>query len=381
MNMITELYLPVKILFGAGSLDQLGSEARNMGRKAMLVTGSSSMRKTGVLDRAIKDLNKNGIETYIFDKVEPNPRNTTVDAGADIVRSHGIDLIIGMGGGSAMDAAKCIALTSSNSEPIWRYTESEIEAKGSVPSLILVPTVAASGSEINNGAAITNWETHEKRGLFSPHFFARVSIIDPELTLTMPRRLTAQGGVDIFCHLAERYLTTRRISPISDGLYEAVMNVVVDILPLLLSRLDDIEARTQLSWAGTLGASQFRLLGGIGGAMTLHGIEHALSGYYDIAHGDGLAALLPTWMRHILEARRERFGSLGRNVFGETDGMIATEKWLDKVGMKLHLRDLGVKLESIEAMANCAFKVAPWLKYHPVSLDSTAVAGIFRDSF
>ena len=379
--MITTLYLPTKIIFGSGSLAQLGSEAKKIGRKAVLVTGSRSMRKIGVLDRVIKDLGNNGVEILTFDKVEPNPRASTVDEGAGIVRSEGVDLVIGLGGGSAMDAAKGIVLASSGTEPIWSYTESEIEVKGPVPSLILVPTVAASGSEANNGAAITNWETHEKRGLFSPYFFAKVSIVDPELTLTMPERLTAQGGLDIFCHVAERYLTTRRASPVADGLFEAIMRVAVETLPRVLGKLDDIEGRTQLSWASTLAASQFRSLGGIGGGMTLHGIEHALSGYYDVAHGDGLAALLPAWMRNTFTVRQERFYSLGRNVFGEKDGMLAAEKWLEKIGMKLRLRDLGVELERIEEMANCAVMIAPWLKYHPRLLDAAAIAQIYRDSY
>lgn len=379
--MITTLYLPTKIIFGSGSLAQLGLEARKIGRKAILVTGSRSTHKTGVLDRVIKDLENNSVETSTFDKVEPNPRASTIDKGAEVVRSEGVDLVIGLGGGSAMDAAKGIVLASSGTEPIWHYFEAEIEVKGPVPSLILVPTVAASGSEANNGAAITNWETHEKRGLFSPCFFAKVSIVDPDLTLTMPAKLTAQGGVDIFCHLAERYLTSRRASPVADGLFEAIMRVVVETLPQVLTRLDDIKARTQLSWASTLGASQFRSLGGIGGAMTLHGIEHALSGYYDIAHGDGLAALLPAWMRHIFTVRQERFYSLGRNVFGETDGMLATEKWLEKVGMKLQLRELGIELERIEEMSNCAVRIAPWLEYHPRLLDAAAIAQIYHDSY
>lgn len=379
--MLTTLYLPTKIIFGSGSLSQLGLEAKKLGRKAILVTGSKSMRRTGVLDRVIADLSSNGLVTLTFDKVGPNPRSSTIDEGAAIARNEGIDLVIGLGGGSAMDAAKGIVLASSGTEPIWRYTEAEIEPEGPVPSLILVPTVPASSSEANNGAAITNWETHEKKGLFSRYFFARVSIVDPDLTLTMPGRLTAQAGVDTFCHLAERYLTARRVSLIADGLYEAVMRVVVETLPRILARLDDIRARTELSWAGTLGASQFRSIGGMGGAMTLHGIEHALSGYYDIAHGDGLAALLPAWMRHIHIERQERFNCLGRNVFGETDGLLATEKWLEKVGMKLGLRDLGIGLERIEEIADCAVRIAPWLKYHPKLLDAPAIARIYRESY
>ena len=379
--MITTFHLPTKIIFGTGSIAQLGVEARRIGQKAILVTGSSSMRQTGVLDRVIHDLKANGVDTVTFDKVEPNPRASTVDEGARMARDSGIDLVIGLGGGSAMDAAKGIVLASTGTEPIWHYIEAEVEIMGRVPSLILVPTVAASGSESNSGAVITNWETHEKSVLVSPHLFAKVSIVDPELTLTLPEKPTAQGGVDIFCHLVECYLTTMRPSPLTDGIMETAMRLVVASLPQVLTRLDDIEARTQLSWTSTIACSQFATLGGGNGSMTLHGIEHPLSGYYDIAHGDGLAALLPAWMRYTLPVKQERFYSLGRNVFGETDGLLATEKWLEKVGMKLRLRNLGIEPGRIEEMANCAVRTAPWLKEHPRLLDAAPTARIYQDSY
>ena len=339
------------------------------------------MRRVGVLDRVADDLKANGVQTLIYNKVEPNPRASTVDEGARIAREEGVDLVIGLGGGSAMDAAKAVVLASTATKPIWHYAEAGDEVTRPVPSLILVPTVAASGSEVTNGAVITNWETHEKRVLNSPHFFAKVSVVDPDLTLTLPEKPTAQGGVDIFCHLVERYLTAKRPSPLTDGIMETTMRLVVESLPQVLIRLDDIEARTRLSWASTIACSQFATLGAGSGSMTLHGIEHPLSGYYDIAHGDGLAALLPAWMRYTLPVKQERFCSLGRNVFGEEDGILATEKWLEKIGMKLQLRNLGIELERIEQIANCAVRTAPWLRHHPRLLDAAATARIYHDSY
>jgi hypothetical protein len=144
---ITEFYLPTKIIFGSGSLAQLGLEAKKIGQRAILVTGSSSMRKAGVLNRVTNNLKANGINVSVFDKVEPNPRSSTVDEGSKMARQQKADLIIGLGGGSAMDAAKGIALASSGTEPIWHYVMARAEVKQPVPSLILVPTVAASGSE------------------------------------------------------------------------------------------------------------------------------------------------------------------------------------------------------------------------------------------
>jgi len=380
--MITEFYLPTKIIFGSGSLARLGAEAKKLGRKAILVTGSGSMRRTGVLDRVVQDLKDNGVDTLIFDKVVSNPRASTVDEGARIVRSEGIDLIIGLGGGSAMDTAKGMTLVSTGTESIVHHMNVRVDVTGRVPlPLILVPTVAASGSEVNRVAVITDWETHEKRVLLNPLFYAKVSIIDPTLTLTLPKKPTAQGGVDAFCHVVECYLTTKNPFPLTDGIMETTMRLIVETLPQVLARLDDIEARTRLSWASTVACSQFVELGGGAGFRTLHGIEHTLSGYYDIAHGDGLAALLPAWMRYTLPAKQDRFDSLGKNVFGETDGILATEKWLERVGMKLRLRDLGIEPELFEEMANSTVKTDALLPKHPRVLDAAAIAQIYQDSY
>ncbi len=377
--------LPTRIIFGSGSLAQLGVEAGKLGRKAILVTGRSSMRKTGVLDRVIQDLRANGVNTLVYDKVESNPRTSTIDEGAKITREKGIDLVIGLGGGSAMDAAKGIVLASTDTKPIWDYVVgSGGKVRGPAVPLILVPTVAATGSEANNIAVITNWEIHEKRAIARPfprYLFAQVSIVDPDLTLTLPKKPTAQGGVDIFCHLVEPYLTTESPSPLTDGILETAMKLVVEFLPKALTRLDDIEARTQLSWTSTIAMSQFATLGGGAGIPALHGIEHPLSGYYDIAHGEGLAALLPAWMRFILPVKKERLYSLGKNVFGEADGIVATERWLERVGMRLQLRNLGIELERIEEIADCAERTFAHFKSHPSSLNAAAAVKIYQASY
>ena len=379
--MITTFHLPTRIIFGSGSIKQLGVEAGKLGRKAMLVTGRSSVRQAGLLDRVVKDLKDNGVAALVFDKVVPNPRTTTIDEGAGMVRQEGIDLVIGLGGGSAMDTAKGIVLASSGTKPFWDYIVTDIKVSGAVLPLILVPTIAASGSEANFFASITNWQTQEKRALLSPYVFPKVSIVDPELTLTLPQKQTATGGVDIFCHVVENYITAGEPSPVTDGIMETVMRTVVVFLPEVLQRLDDIEARTQLSWASTIACSQFLSLGGGYGQRTCHSISNPLSGYCDIAHGDCLAALLPAWMRFTLPVKPERFHSLGKNVFGEADGIAATEKWLERVGMKLRLSDLGVEPELFEEIAASCARMDARTKAHPRVLDAAAIKQIYQDSY
>jgi len=379
--MVTAFYLPTKIIFGAGSLNQLGIEAKELGQRAMLVTGRSSMRRSGVLDRVIQILKDSGVDALVFDKVLPNPLAATVDEGARIVRQEGLEVIIGLGGGSAMDTAKGIVLASTGTKPIWDYVGTDIKISGPVLPLILVPTTAATGSEANCNALIINRETQEKRGRANPCMFPKVSIVDPELTLTMPDRQTATGGVDIFCHAVEGYITAEEPSMVTDGIIETVLRTVVTLLPKVLTRPDDIEMRTQLSWASTIACSQFLTLGGGYGQRTCHFIANFLSGYYDVAHGAILAALLPAWMKYTLPVRKERFRSLGKNVFGEEDGIAATEQWLEKVGMKLRLRDLGMKLELLEEIAAHCVKMDTRLKAHPRALDVDAVKQIYQDSY
>lgn len=382
--MTTIFHLPTKIIFGTGTVSRLGAEASALGKRAMLVTGGHSARKTGLLDKVTRDLKGKGLEVFVFDKVSPNPRPSTVDEAAQIVRQKKLDLIIGLGGGSVMDAAKAIKLASAGNKPIWDYYLGLPDAKVTEPliPLILVPTVAATGSEADYFSVLTKWDVHEKRALLSPYYFPNVSIVDPELTLTVPAKTTAQGGLDMFLHVAEPYISTANPSPTSDGIMETIMKVAVDALPQALTRLDDLEARTNLSWSSTLACSQIPNLGGGTGYKPLHLIEHPVSGYYDIAHGDGLAALLPAWMKHTYPVRKDRFASLGKNVFGEADGIVAVEKWMDSVGMKLDLRTLGVDPRSFKDMADCAMETSRGLlAKDPLYPDTSAIVQIYKDSY
>ena len=377
--MIQPFYLPIKILFGPGSIGEIGRESKNFGSRAMVVT-YPDIRKLGYLDAVLKDLESNGVEAEVFEDLEPNPRCATIDAAARIARDRNVDLIIGMGGGSAMDAAKGIALASSGTAPVWDYVMNTAQPGGRVPALIQVPTFAGTGSELNQIAVFTNWENHEKRVIFNENLWAKVSVIDPALTVSVPEKLTAGGGVDILSHIMECYLMPEKPLPMNDAVREAVMKVVVQTLPKVLADLGDVDARSQLSWASTIASSNLSRLGGSAGSMTCHGIEHAISGYYDINHGAGLAALLPTWMKQFYHARKERFDLLGKNVFGKTDGITAFEEWLDKVGMSLRLRDLGCELERADEIAELALKVWDY-QPHPTKFDAAVIAQIYRDAY
>jgi len=378
--MLSRIKLNITILFGAGCINEVGEEAARLGHKAMVVT-YPDIRRIGLLDKVLKDLKQNKVNSVVFEKVEPNPRSATIDEGAAIARKDKIDLVIGLGGGSAMDTAKGIALACSSTTSIWDYLSKQVDVKGVIPSIIQIPTLAGTGSETNNIAVITNWETHVKGGLGDPRIQAKVAIIDPAITLSVPLHQTKAGGIDIFSHVLEPYLADSTPTPMTDGIRETCMKIVMNYLPRVIAQPDDIEARTQLSWASTTATSQLAEWGGGGRSATCHAIENALSGYYDITHGDGLAALLPTWMRSFYQVRQDRFRLLGRNVFGKEDGLKATEDFFESVGMKIRLRDLGCKLEDAQAIAELAVKSSPYLSEHPTPLDANAIANMYRNSF
>ncbi len=358
------------MIFGPGELDKIGIEAKAYGKKVMIVTGKGSSSKFNILNRALEYLKKENIETIVFDKVEPNPRTTTVDKAAQIARDNNCDLIIGLGGGSPMDAAKAIAAGAAENVPIW-----DLIPHGQTPKpltkalpIIEIPTLAATGSEANCGGVFTNWETHEKAVLFHPMLYPKVSIIDPELTLTVPENYTIDGGVDIICHVIEGFFTGVENTPIQDRFALSIVRTVMENLPKVIENPTDIDARSQLSWASTVALSGLINLGRAG-SYPLHAMEHALSGYYDISHGRGLAILLPRLMEYSYSSRPEKYAMMARELFDadknsmdenqmakfSVDGMI---DFLKSVKCYLKLSDVGITENSnFEAMADDTLKI------------------------
>ena len=375
--MTTNFQLTTALIFGNGSINNLAQEAAKLGHKALIVT-YPDIERIGLLDKVVKDLKEKNIEVVIFDKVQCNPRTTTVDEGAEFARKVKPDLFIGLGGGSVMDTTKGIAITSTGTAPVWDYALHRASPQGPIHPIIQVPTIAGTGSEMNPSAVLTNWESHVKMSLGGfPALQAKVAIVDPALTLTVPMKQIKAGGVDILSHLIEYYLTDTTPSPLTDGISETGMRMVVEYLPKAIAHPEDLKARTELSWASTVAMSKIARLGGGGGVMTCHSIEHALSGYYDITHGEGLVALLPVWMRHFYKINNSRFSSLGKNVFGKKDGLKETELFLDNIGMRLKLGDLGCRLEDEQIITDLVLKSSP----PGLTLDAKTISEIYRDSF
>jgi len=362
---------PTKIIFGVGEFEKLGEEAAAIGKHACIVTGKSSTKRTGVLDKAIHLLKRAGVESTVFDQIEPNPRSTTIDRGAEVVNENKCDFVIGVGGGSSMDASKAIAVAAANEGSIWDYiydgSGKQVRKFDTVLPIVTVPTLAATGSEANGGSVITNWETQQKTGLIHRLMYPRFSIVDPELTVSVSPEYTGDGGIDIIAHVMESYFSSPVYTPTQDRFSEGVIRTVMDHLGRAVSDGGDIEARTQLSWASTVALCGIVNAGRFGG-FPMHAIEHALSACYDISHGRGLAILMPHIMRYTAETKPDKYVQFARNLFClDTDSMSAQEAvgagisrfvdWMEAINMHLTLSDMDIGSEKFEEMADTTVKI------------------------
>ncbi len=368
-----DISFPTRVWFGVGELERVGKEARQLGKKALLVTGGRSAKATGLLDRVIRLLEQAEVPHILFDRVEPNPRTTTIDEGARIARENGCDFVIALGGGSVMDAAKAIATVALSGRPIYDYMRGNpaglwkelLPIEHALP-IMTIPTVAATGSEANHLSVLTHWESHEKSSISGPGLYPKVAILDPSLTYTVPANVTAESCADIFSHLFEAYLIGAGDAHVQDGFTESLIRQVVRFSTVAMADPANEEARSTLLWTSTLAISPFTL-SGRGAGYPLHQVEHTVSGYYDIAHGRGLAILaLPYFRQVILEDRPERLARMGRECFGvqASDDRTAAEEtigavgeWFARMGITQHLSDFGVTRDSLAEMAREAVRI------------------------
>jgi alcohol dehydrogenase YqhD (iron-dependent ADH family) len=239
-----DFQLPTKIYFGQGKINNITKYLKPIGNRALIVTGQSSMRRLGILEKVTGLLSKGGIDSIVFEGIEPNPRHTTCDRAAALARREKCDMIVGLGGGSAMDAAKGIAITAKTGCSVWDYVytgpgKPQKKITEALP-IICIPTIAATGSEADSGGIITNWETHEKTGIWGEVLFPRASIVDPELTISCPPDYTADGGVDIISHVIESYFTGTSEAYLQDRFSESVIRTVIKYLPRAIRNGNDI---------------------------------------------------------------------------------------------------------------------------------------------
>jgi len=358
-----EWNLPTRIVYGSGQLARLGELTKTYGKRAFLTSYPKKEKRAWILDKAISSLEKEGIEVVLYDLIEPNPRVTTVDEGVARFLESRAEVLVALGGGSVIDATKYISSTAYSGGSSWDYVvlayRKPRQLTGSYP-IVAVPTVSAAGSEANAGGVLTNWETREKSFSRSPYRIPKVAIIDPEVIASVPRQVTADGGVDIFSHLLEHYLTSPQESEIADRISEGLIFTLMEHLERALENGNDLEARGQIALCALLGWSGLQALGRMG-SIPIHYIEHQISGHYDISHGRGMAILLPAYLEYFAGVRPERWAKLARRVFGVTEGddvkaakelTRAVVAWLKKIGMHIRFSDVNIKSEKFERMAD-----------------------------
>jgi alcohol dehydrogenase len=338
---------PTKLIFGKDQLVSLKSEVPKYGNKVLLVYGGGSIKRSGLYDGVLALLNEIGAQVFELPGVEPNPRVSTARKGVEICKQEGVDFILAVGGGSVIDCTKLIAAGAKYDGDPWDLVIKKAAAKEALP-FGTVLTLAATGSEMNSGSVITNWETNEKYGWGSPLTFPRFSILDPVNTFTVPKNQTIYGIVDMMSHVLEHYFHLEEKTDFQDRMCESLLITVMETAPKLLEDLENYDHRATVLYCGTM-ALNGMLNMGYRGDWATHNLEHAVSAVYDIPHGGGLAILFPHWMEHNLHVKPERFQQLAVRVFGvDPEGKTAEETGLEGI------RKLREFWNSIEAPSRLA---------------------------
>ena len=355
---------PTKIVFGKDCVvESLASELEQYGNRVLVTYGGGSIKKNGVYDTVINVLQEAGKEVFELSGIMSNPRTTKVREGIALCKEHQIDFILAVGGGSVIDCTKFIAGGAKLPDGVdfWQTFFLEHQPVTAAIPFGVVLTMAATGSEMNNGGVITDWETQKKLSGYGPAIFPQFSMLDPTYTYTLPREQVAYGIVDMLSHLMEQYMSTPDDDNVTDAAIEGVFKNIVRNGRKSMEHLEDYEARSNIMWGATLALNRSLGLGKDQDWMT-HALEHALSAFYDIPHGAGLAIMHPAYLRWILPKATNRLMRFAREVWGiergtMTDeeyalaGIEALEAYFREIGAPSTLQEVGIQKESLGAIA------------------------------
>lgn len=378
---------PTKLIFGKGQLEQVKSEIPRYGKKVLVVYGGGSIKTSGLYDKVINLLNEINAQVFELPGVEPNPRITTARKGVEICKNEGIDVLLAVGGGSVIDCTKLIAAGAKYDGDAWDLVTRKAAVSEALP-FGTVLTLAATGSEMNSGSVITNWETNEKYGWGSPFTFPKFSILDPVHTFSVPHDQTIYGIVDMMSHVLEHYFHLEENTLFQDRMCESLLITVMETAPKLLENLESYEHRATILYSGTMALNGILNMGYRGDWAT-HNLEHAVSAVYDIPHGGGLAILFPHWMKHNLKVKPERFKQLAVRVFGvNPEGKTAEEAGLEgiqklreywnSIGAPARLADYNIDDSKLELMADRAMVYGEFGNF--TKLNREDVLTIYRES-
>ena len=307
--------IPVKVYFGENQLGHLGEEVGKYGKRVLLTYGGGSIKKLGLYDAVMAELEKAGVEVYELSGIAPNPRIESVRDGAQICKDQHIDVILAVGGGSTLDASKWIAAGACVDHDPWEFFSRWAPVEKALP-LITVLTLSATGSEMDSGGVISNLETKDKIGRMDPLLLPKASFLDPTVTYSVSRYQTACGSADMLNHILEVYFTMEQDLYMLDCFMEGMMKTIIKYTPVAMEEPTNYEARANLMWTSSWAINGF-INGGKQHEWSCHPMEHELSAIYDITHGLGLAILTPRWLEYCLdETTVSKYVQYGTNVFG-----------------------------------------------------------------
>lgn len=383
-------YAPTKVYFGRDKQKDVGKIISDYGYKTIMMQyGKESIKKSGLYDDVMKSLLENGIKVVEMGGVEPNPKLSFVREAVKIARENKVEMILAVGGGSAIDSSKVTAHGVVNDCDVWDLLTRKSISKGALP-IGCILTHSAAGSEMSASAVITNIEENMKRGFGSEFNRCKFAICNPELTYTVSKYQTACGIVDIMAHTMERYFTVCEPTELTDRIAESVLKSVINASKVVMDNPCDYEARATIMWASSLSHND---LTGCGreNNLAVHQLEHALSGEYDyISHGAGLAVLFPAWARYVYQKNTSRFAQFARKVWDVVEeddekasllGIEEMERFFKLIQMPLTLKEFDVDKNSIDKLADlCTFGKSRTIKSY-IELGYDDIKNIFNSCY
>ena len=358
-------YNPTKILFGEGAINKMAAELEGAGKRILVTYGGGSIKRNGVYDSAMKILRDLGKEIYELSGIMPNPRKEIVYEGIRICKENNIDFILALGGGSVIDASKAMAAGACTDGDFWeKFYINREELKSAIP-IGAVLTLPATGSEMNSGGVVTDWQNNIKTAYEHPLLFPRFSVLDPVYTYTLPREQIVYGAVDMLSHLFEVYFSYPNDNNLSDDLAEAIMKNIKVNLALALEDPTNYEARANLMWDGSMALNGITKLSK-GQDWETHQIEHAMSAFFDIPHGAGLAVVHPNFMRYTYKYAPEKYVRYAVNVWGVDpigksedeicmEGIRATHDYFKSIGAPTTLAEVGISADAADKIVSRTF--------------------------
>lgn len=354
---------PTKIDFGIGKEQLIGQHLAEHGiKKVLLCFGSDRIKRDGLFQSVSKSLAAHNIEFVEFGGIVSNPLLSKVREGIALARGHQVGAVLSVGGGSVLDSSKAIAAGVAYAGDVWDLFIGKAAIASALPVFSIL-TLAATGSEMNSGAVVTNEATKEKFAIQSVHTFPRVSIVNPALMQTVSRDYLVYSAADIIAHSIEGYFTATEQPTLHSRMVEAIVNTVIDTTETLLQNPADYAARAEFAWAATQALNGLIYAGTAGFSYPNHMIEHALSALFNVPHGAGLSVIMPAWMKWYHGRNPAQFQRFAEQVFGvdtPQQGIAALETWFDQIGTPTRLSQLGISPEDLPAITDVVLGNAQW---------------------